>query len=173
MEHCPLRAQLIHLWQIIHKYSYGPGCAFFGREYLAEIMGVSIRTVQRWINALREKRLVWVIRTGRSSEYRLVTPPVENLCKVTPDEPEVAHRIKDELESPSIPGIVGSEEAPAVDMPEEKVAAPAATLPKLIPTEQFLDLWRQEKQRGGLAHARDAVKNILDRLNLPPKLRDS
>ena len=167
-----LAPHLTRFWCVLYKNAKAKGYAWFERKTVAKWLGVSVRTISRWIGELKDKGLLSVRRTGRNSRYFL-TNPVEKLRKGVSEVPKMAHRIEEDSDlKPTVISPVGSNSNPPVQN-QEKVAAPAASLPRTIPTEQFLDLWRQEKQRGGLAHARDAVKNILDRLNLPPKLRDS
>lgn len=169
MPRCKLRAQLILFWQIVYKNSTACGYAWFKRETVAEWLGVSVRTIQRWINALRNLRLLWVCRTGRSSEYTLINEApasVEKLSKVTSDEPKMAHRIKNDRDLKTTESVlVVSNSGPAVENrppKPQKDAARAATSIKTIPNEEFLALWRQERRGGGLQHARDAVKRLIE-----------
>jgi hypothetical protein len=179
MDPCPLRAQLLHFWQVLYKNSRACGYAWFARSTVAEWLGVSVRTVQRWINALKEKHLLWVARTGRSSEYTLINTAVENLRKVTSEVPDLAHRIKDDLDlKPTLESIVGSDsEVPVENLSEpKKVAAPAAPSLKTLPAEEFLNEFRRLKQQASLDHAQAArgqgsgeiVRRILGKMGFKP-----
>lgn len=106
----------------ICRLSREHGCTYFGQKYIADHIGVSVRTVYRWTCALVELGLVTTRRTGRELQ---ISPIWESLGLREVTE-EVSDRVSTQVSDRTFNSPERSEE----QQQGAGAVAPAAAVPK-------------------------------------------